>query len=63
MDPYLLEEKKKQIKFEEIECLNISFRNIHLIQNFEGLRNLTKLKLDNNLIRKIENLDHLVVLN
>jgi len=37
----------------------LSFSNIIIIQNLEGLNNLTKLCLDNNIIEKIENLEHL----
>ena len=49
-----------RIPFGELPELQLSFSNIIIIQNLEGLNNLTKLCLDNNIIEKIENLDHLV---
>ena len=48
------------IPFGELPELQLSFANIIIIQNLEGLNNLTKLCLDNNIIERIENLDHLV---
>lgn len=40
--------------------LDFSFRNIYEIAHLQGFERLVKLKLDNNKIRKIENVDHLV---
>ena len=40
--------------------LSLSYQNILKIQNLDGLIRLEKLQLDNNLIERIENLDHLV---
>lgn len=48
------------MQFREIEWLTFSFKNIARICNLEGLDKLTRLQLDNNVIAKIEHLDHLV---
>ena len=37
-----------------------SFKHIVRIDNLHGLEKLVKLQLDNNMITKIENLDHLI---
>lgn len=46
--------------FKDITVLSLSYKNILKIQNLDGLFYLEKLQLDNNLIERIENLDHLV---
>lgn len=55
-----LEEKRRQIDFREVESLSFSFRQIQKIDNLRALDMLTKLQLDNNQIKKIENIHHLV---
>ena len=40
--------------------LQLSYKNIWIIDNLKGMEKLQKLQLDNNIIQKIENLDHLV---
>ena len=44
----------------EATCLCLSFRNILKIGNLQGFQALRKLCLDNNIIKSIDNLDHLV---
>mmetsp|Transcript_55839 Transcript_55839/g.132503 ORF Transcript_55839/g.132503 Transcript_55839/m.132503 type:complete len:528 (+) Transcript_55839:265-1848(+) len=60
----LPDEKKKEMKTEtelhDIKALSFSFQNILKIDNLAGLHSLVKLQLDNNIIEKIENIDHLV---
>ena len=61
------EEKKKtkikfdqmEVDFEEIEILSLSFNNVSRISNLDGLKSLHTLKLDNNTIKVMENLEHL----
>ena len=48
------------MNFKEINVLSLSYKNILKIQNLDGLFRLEKIQLDNNLIERIENLDHLV---
>lgn len=55
-----MQKERKNLRFEEVEWLKLSFRNIVRIENLMGLHKLLKLQLDNNHIRKIENLDHLL---
>lgn len=55
-----VEEKRVAVPFREVQHLAFSFKNILRIENLQGLDNLVKLQLDNNIIQKIENLDHLV---
>ena len=40
--------------------LQLSYKNIWIIDNLKGMEKLQKLQLDNNIIQKIENLDNLV---
>jgi len=62
------EENKEEYKivnldalpFNELRVLNLSFQEIYRIQNLEGLHKLEELRLDNNKIKKIENIGHLV---
>lgn len=54
--------EKKGLRFEEVQWLKLSFRNIVRIENLMGLHQLKKLQLDNNHIRKIEGVDHLLSL-
>ncbi len=51
------DEIKKQ--FKNFKSLIFSYKNIYKIQGLRGLENLEVLKLDNNLITKIENLKEL----
>ncbi|KAJ9443616.1 Dynein regulatory complex subunit 3 [Diplonema papillatum] len=51
--------QKQRVEFHEVGCLIFSFTGISKIDNLAGFNVLTKLQLDNNNIRKIENLDHL----
>lgn len=53
-------EQKKTVSLAEAQSLVIDFRSIGSISNLQGLTNLTKLALDNNCIKTIENLGHLV---
>ena len=55
-----MEDKRATMQFREIEHLAFSFKNILKIENLQGLDSLVKLQLDNNIIQKIEHLDHLV---
>lgn len=48
------------IPFGELTELQLSFKNIIMIQNLDDLQCLTKLCLDNNIIERIDNLDLLV---
>ncbi|CAD7704688.1 unnamed protein product [Ostreobium quekettii] len=58
-DPESVEEKKRTIPFAEVEDVSFSFRSLAVISNLQGLVNLVKLQLDNNMLEKIENLGHL----
>ena len=44
----------------EVTCLSLSFRKLAKISNLEPFVNLQQLQLDNNQLKKIANLDHLV---
>ena len=46
-------------EFHKVEALQLSFQNILQIENLTGFDALTKLQMDNNIIEKIENLEHL----
>lgn len=59
-DADLAAEKKQNISFSQVECVQCSFKKLARITNLSGLDNLVKLQLDNNQITKIENLSHLV---
>mmetsp|Transcript_21461 Transcript_21461/g.55771 ORF Transcript_21461/g.55771 Transcript_21461/m.55771 type:complete len:527 (-) Transcript_21461:107-1687(-) len=52
-------EKKREIDIEDVETLMFSFKNVLRIDNLVGLDSLTKLQLDNNIIKRIENIGHL----
>merc|ERR1711988_138160 len=54
-----MQKEKKSLRFEEVEWIQLSFKNIVRIENLVGLAKLTKLQLDNNHIKTIENLEHL----
>ena len=56
----MAEDKKRELPFDQVECLACSFKNLSTISNLWGLDKLVKLQLDNNRIGKIENLSHLV---
>lgn len=58
-DPDAAANKKRTIPFREVECLAFSFRSLARIDNLRGLGSLAKLQLDNNEIKRIENLAHL----
>eukprot|EP00775_Hariotina_reticulata_P009125 gene9125-9294_t len=58
-DADLAAEKKQNISFSQVECIQCSFKKLAHITNLSGLDNLVKLQLDNNQITKIENLNHL----
>jgi Leucine-rich repeat (LRR) protein len=55
-----IEEKRQTMPFREVSHLAFSFKNILKVENLQGLDNLVKLQMDNNVIQRIENLDHLV---
>jgi hypothetical protein len=59
-DPDHASDKKSSIAWRDVECVAYSFKSIAMIDNLNGLDNLTKLQLDNNQITKIENIGHLV---
>jgi len=54
-----MRQESKELRFEDVLWLKLSFKNIVRIENLHGLHSLQKLQLDNNHIRKIVNLDHL----
>ncbi len=47
-------------KLADVTSLILSFKSIHVIDHLLGFKSLIKLQLDNNLIERITNLDHLV---
>ena len=49
-----------EVKLDELEKLQLSYRDICEIDNLQGLKSLTYLCLDNNKIPEITNIDHLV---
>jgi len=51
--------KEKQLEFHEVETLIFSFKRISVISSLVGFDALKKLQLDNNNIKKIENLGEL----
>ena len=55
-----IEEKRRQMDYKDAESLSYSFKNLKRIDYLAPFQALTKLQLDNNVISKIENLDHLV---
>ena len=55
-----IEEKRKQMEYKDAESLSFSFKNLKRIDYLAPFQALTKLQMDNNVISKIENLDHLV---
>eukprot|EP01083_Nonionella_stella_P103872 297147_1 len=56
------EEQDEPTDLQSITSLILSFRNIYKIDNLKGFENLVKLQLDNNVISRIENMEHLVKL-
>lgn len=54
------EEKRLNMQLRDVSALSFSFKNILRIDNLQGLSSLVKLQLDNNVIDKICNLEHLV---
>ena len=59
-DADLAEEKRRQLPFREVESLAFSFKRLARIASLTGFDRLTKLRLDNNKITRIESIDHLV---
>lgn len=59
-DADLAEERRKQVVFKEVEALAFSFRNLARISSLGGLDRLTRLRLDNNRLTRIEGVAHLV---
>lgn len=53
-------EKKRTMKFSDVDVLAFSYKELVKIENLAGFDNLTKLKLDCNRITTIEGLSHLV---
>mmetsp|Transcript_13763 Transcript_13763/g.29764 ORF Transcript_13763/g.29764 Transcript_13763/m.29764 type:complete len:277 (-) Transcript_13763:1483-2313(-) len=51
---------REVIRFEEVQCLRLSYKNLLRIDNLVGLKCIHTLCLDNNVIEEIENLGHLV---
>eukprot|EP00820_Chromera_velia_P013855 Cvel_828.t1-p1 / transcript=Cvel_828.t1 / gene=Cvel_828 / organism=Chromera_velia_CCMP2878 / gene_product=Leucine-rich repeat-containing protein 48, putative / transcript_product=Leucine-rich repeat-containing protein 48, putative / location=Cvel_scaffold26:120-953(-) / protein_length=104 / sequence_SO=supercontig / SO=protein_coding / is_pseudo=false len=47
------------IEFPKVTSLSLSWKNILYIDNLQTFTNLTTLRLDNNIIDKIDNLHHL----
>jgi hypothetical protein len=59
-DPEQVADKRRSMKFRDVEVLAFSYRELVRIENLAGFDSLTKLKLDCNRITKIEGLAHLV---
>ena len=59
-DADLAEEKRRQLPFKEVEALAFSFKRLARITSLGGFERLTRLRLDNNRLTKIENIAHLV---
>lgn len=59
-DPEQVAEKKKIMKFRDVDFLAFSYKELVKIENLTGFDTLTKLKLDCNRITTIEGLGHLV---
>lgn len=59
-DPEQVAEKKKIMKFLDVDVLAFSYKDLVKIENLTGFDSLTKLKLDCNRIAEIEGLGHLV---
>ena len=54
------EELRAKIRYNEVACLSLSFRRLVQISNLQPFVNLQQLQLDNNDLKRIEGLDHLV---
>lgn len=54
------EQLRAKMQHSEVTCLSLSFRRLGKISNLEPFINLVQLQLDNNNLRKICNLEHLV---
>lgn len=52
--------KLEGIDFSDVIYLRLDYKNILKIDNLWCFKSLTKLQLDNNIIEKVEGLDHLV---
>lgn len=50
------------IEFPRVEALRLSYKNIAEISNLNNFDSLKTLRLDNNIIERIEGLDHLTQL-
>ena len=53
-------QQQQSTSYKDIQHLTFGFKHIVQIDHLDGLINLKKLQLDNNCLRKIENLEHLV---
>ena len=53
------EKAARNYDLQELKTLRLSFKDIALIENLDGLSSLTYLSLDNNKIPAIENISHL----
>lgn len=52
--------KAEGIDFSDVLSLRLDYKNVLKIDNLWCFKSLTKLQLDNNIIERIEGLDHLV---
>lgn len=52
--------KQEEIDFADVASLRLDYKNILKIDNLWCFTTLQKLQLDNNIIERIEGLDHLV---
>ena len=59
-DVQATQKQRTDLRYGEIEKLAFSFKGLVRIDNLPGLTRLSELRLDNNEIPKIENLNHLV---
>ena len=55
------EELRRKMRYNEVACLSLSFRQLVKISNLQPFVNVQQLQLDNNDIKRIENLDHMVL--
>ena len=54
------EKLRAVMRYSEVTCLSLSFRGLVKISNLQPFITLQQLQLDNNDIKKIENLEHMV---
>ena len=55
------EQLRANMRYNEVACLSLSFRQLVKISNLQPFVNVQQLQLDNNDIRRIENLEHMVL--